>query len=156
MTLQIIGACLIALAVVLMWVSMIKRKDKRKVYLCACVAVLIIVGIIDLVLIDRQEQTISTFIRGILPGWLGVLVMIAVVLHTWSIFGVKGLVPVLIGCILGHLFWSSGGVGQEERTAPPDAAAHSHEPSWALSSLSNNNLTNPIFGTGSGWKPETL
>lgn len=105
MTLQLVGACLIGLAILLMWASMRKKKDKRTGYWYACVAVLIIVGVIDLVLLDNDAETISAFIRGKLPGFVGVLVMIAVVLHTWSIFGVKGLVPVLIGCILGHLFW---------------------------------------------------
>jgi hypothetical protein len=104
MVLQIVGACLIVLAIVLMWVSKLKSGGKTP-YLYAAVCVLVAVGVIDLVLIDSQQPTISEFIRQWLPGLWGVLAMIVVVAQTWSIFGLRGLVPVLIGCILGHLFW---------------------------------------------------
>ena len=66
MTMQIVGTCLIVLAIMLMWASKVKTGTRMR-YLVASVLVLIVVGIIDLVLLGRQEPTISAFIRSRFP-----------------------------------------------------------------------------------------
>jgi hypothetical protein len=67
--------------------------------------VLCAVGVIDLILVGTGQQTISQYIRTLFPTWLDIALMCYLVFQTWMIFKIRGLIPMALGCIYGHLFW---------------------------------------------------
>ena len=92
---QYAGMGLIGLAIVLTWL---------KLFWIALV-ILIAVGILDIGLVVVNKETISQRIHKWFPQWADTIVMVAFVAFTWWIWGVAGFLPVLMGVILGHLFW---------------------------------------------------
>jgi len=68
--------------------------------------VLIMIGLFDLYLCLTGQKTFSQRIHRLLPKWADILVMIGLLVCTWWLFGgEKMFVPVMIGVIMGHLFW---------------------------------------------------
>ena len=67
---------------------------------------LILVGIIDLILVIAGKDTISNWIHDLFPKAIDVTIMVCLLIYTWFVFGPVGFVPVLIGVIMGHIFWN--------------------------------------------------
>ena len=71
------------------------------------------VGLVDLFLVFKDNDTISQWIHRQFPSWGDVLVMIGLLIFTYVAFDqkqispVSGFLPVLMGIIIGHLFWNS-------------------------------------------------
>jgi hypothetical protein len=108
------GAALIGVAIILMWASRWvgyrspreQRTEPRLLW--ASFFVLLFVGALDLFLYLTcgGPGTVTTWIQTNLPNhWLACIgFMLFVVAHTWLIFGIRGMVPVLVGVVVGHLF----------------------------------------------------
>lgn len=94
-TLSIVGASLIFVAFVLTFFKLF----------WFALATFIAVGVIDIVLAVKKEQTISQGIHKWFPQWGDTIVMIFLLACTWAIWGVTGFLPVIMGVIIGHLFW---------------------------------------------------
>jgi hypothetical protein len=90
-----IGAGLLAIALILVWMS----------HMYISLGLLICVGFIDLYLVFKKHDTISQWIHGLFPKAIDVIIVIGLLIYTWAVFGPVGFVPVLIGVIIGHLFW---------------------------------------------------
>ena len=93
--LQIIGAIAIIVALVLTW----QAQAAYALY------TLIGVGVLDLYLHFAKKDTISQWIHHLFPRQIDVGIAITILLYTWHVFGPIGFLPVLIGVIMGHLFW---------------------------------------------------
>lgn len=90
-----LGALLIALAMLVTWLNLF----------WIALAILGIIGIIDIILAIKKEDTISQWIHSLFPQWIDYIVMGIIGFYTWMIWGVEGFLPVFIGIIIGHLFW---------------------------------------------------
>jgi len=93
-----IGAGLIVLALFLVWGSSY----------WPALSTLIAIGVIDLVLVFKKEDTISNWIHRILPKKIDTFIMIGILTYTWYLWGQEGFLPVMMGVVVGHLFWNSG------------------------------------------------
>lgn len=75
--------------------------------------ILTLIGIFDLYLYFTNQKTLSQGwgldklgINIDLPKWIFHIVLIILLMLTWWLFGgIKTFVKVLIGVIMGHLFW---------------------------------------------------
>jgi len=68
--------------------------------------VLICVGVFDLYLLHTKQPTFSQRIHRLFPKWLDIVIMCVLLGCVWWLFGGVGtFVKVLIGVIVGHLFW---------------------------------------------------
>jgi hypothetical protein len=94
--LAIFGAGLLALALALTWLEMT----------WLALGVLVLVLVVDIVLVAMKADTISRWIHRQFPKAWDMVVMILLLVYTWFVFGATGFVPVLIGVIMGHLFWN--------------------------------------------------
>jgi len=90
-----LGAALLAVALILTW----------RQYTWPALLTLIAAGGFDLYLEMDNKQTISQWIHSLWGKKVDVGIMIGILIYTWGVFGPEGFVPVLIGCIAGHLFW---------------------------------------------------
>lgn len=59
----------------------------------------------DLYLCFRDKRTISQRIHAWFPKWLDMVVLCGILGLIWWLLGPNYFVTVLIGVILGHLFW---------------------------------------------------
>jgi len=131
---QKIGALLILLATIIMWAARYKNSRRKRMSPRALLRVrdakegnsevvceqmsdprllwvsfilLVIVGVLDLILLYACEPTITNWVQSVCPThWLftyGSMLFIAT--HTWLVFGIRGLIPTLVGTIAGHFFW---------------------------------------------------
>jgi len=100
-----IGAYLICLSVLLMWASKLTKKY-RKAVLWTSFGVLIVVGVLDISLLNTGQQTITQFIQSIVPQWVGLIMVVFFVFTLGFVFGIRQMLPALLGVIAGHLFWS--------------------------------------------------
>ena len=91
-----IGAGLIALAMVLTLMSLT----------WVALAVFVVVGIVDIYLEVTDKETISQWIHRLFPKQIDIGIAIALLILTWWIWGPAGFLPVLMGVIVGHLFWN--------------------------------------------------
>lgn len=67
---------------------------------------LIMIGLFDLYLYFTGQRTFSQRIHRLLPKWADILIMIGLLVLTWWLLGgEKMFVPVMVGIIIGHLFW---------------------------------------------------
>ncbi|KKM17327.1 hypothetical protein LCGC14_1676860 [marine sediment metagenome] len=94
-----IGAGLLVAALILIW----------QIQTLYALIILVAVGIIDLILVFKKKDTISAWIHSLFPKQVDIGIMIGLGVYTWAIFGFAGFLPVCIGVIIGHLFWSEGG-----------------------------------------------
>ena len=69
-------------------------------------AALVLVGVIDVYLLVIKADTISIWVHRQFPKAWDMVIMIGLLVYTGFVFGWTGFVPVLIGVIVGHLFWS--------------------------------------------------
>jgi len=68
--------------------------------------VLICIGVFDLYLYFTKQLTISQRIHRMFPRWIDYGIMIGLLGLTWWLGGgPEAFVPVMIGVIIGHLFW---------------------------------------------------
>lgn len=63
------------------------------------------IGIFDLWLVYKDKTTISQRIHEKFNRWIDALIMVSLLATTWWIWGPGGFVPVMLGVIIGHLFW---------------------------------------------------
>jgi len=90
-----IGAGMLVAAMVLTWMSLT----------WVALGVLILVGIMDLYLEITDKETISQWIHRLFPKQIDVGIAIGLLVFTWAVWGPVGFVPVLMGVVIGHLFW---------------------------------------------------
>lgn len=69
-------------------------------------ATFVVVGIVDLILVIAKKHTISQWIHRLFPKYIDVGIMIGLLIFVWFVMGVPSFLPVLMGCIMGHLFWN--------------------------------------------------
>ena len=94
--LAIIGAGLLALALVLAWLKMTWY----------VLGALVLVGVIDIFLVIMKADTISQWLHRQFPKVWDMVILIGLLVCTWIFFGgPTSVVPVLIGVIMGHIFW---------------------------------------------------
>lgn len=68
--------------------------------------ILICIGVFDLYLYFTNQLTFSQRIHRLFPKWLDIIIMCVLLGCVWWLFGgVSTFVKVLIGVIVGHLFW---------------------------------------------------
>ena len=67
---------------------------------------LISIGIIDLVLVYKKEDTISNWIHSLFPKQIDYVIMVGILVFTWFVWGPVGFLPMMLGVIFGHLFWT--------------------------------------------------
>jgi len=91
----ITGAALLLIALVLTWLELT----------WFALAALVLVGVIDIYLVIIKADTISQWVHRQFPKVWDVVVVIGLLVFTWAVFGPTGFLPVLIGVIIGHLFW---------------------------------------------------
>ena len=89
------GAALLLIALVLTWLELT----------WFALAALILVGVVDIYLVIIKADTISNWVHRQFPKAWDMVIMIGLLVYTWAVFGPAGFVPVLIGTIVGHLFW---------------------------------------------------
>jgi len=95
--LQKIGAGLLIAALVLAWQSLT----------WFALGALILVGLVDLFLVFENKTTISQWIHQLFGKKTDIGIMIGLLVYTWHIFGgPASFVIMLIGVIMGHLFWN--------------------------------------------------
>jgi len=97
MELQMIGAGLLVVALLLTWI----RFDWIAIF------VLGIVGILDIYLLKKHKMTISELIHNLFPRSMDITLMIILLATTWWL-GPPTFLPVMVGVIIGHLLWSEG------------------------------------------------
>lgn len=68
---------------------------------------LLAIGIIDLILVAKKEDTISNFIHKAIPKKIDNLVLVGLLIFTWWMWGPEAFLPVFLGVLIGHLFWNS-------------------------------------------------
>ena len=93
--LQIVGIALIGLAFIFTYCQ----------WSWIALGTFIAVGIVDIVLAVQKQKTISQGIHKWFPQWGDTIVMVALLAFTWIVWGVTGFLPVIMGVIIGHLFW---------------------------------------------------
>jgi hypothetical protein len=94
-----IGAGLIAVSFVLMGMG------KHEYALGS----LVVVGILDLILSYKDRETITQWIHSLFLRQIDVGIMIGLLVLTWWLMGGgegTTFLPILMGCIIGHLFWN--------------------------------------------------
>jgi len=94
-SLQSIGAVFLVIAFILtifdlMWYAILS---------------LVIVGLIDIYLVVKDKQTISQRIDSLFDKKIDAGILIGLLVFTWWIWGPAGWLPVMLGVIMGHLFW---------------------------------------------------
>lgn len=67
---------------------------------------LIGIGIFDLYLYFKEQKTISQRIHCMFPKWLDIIIMVGLLVGVWKIGQQKLFIPVMLGVIIGHLFWN--------------------------------------------------
>jgi hypothetical protein len=72
----------------------------------AAAGVLVSVGVLDLVLVWRRYETISSRIHRALPKWVDYGVFIGLTVLAWYANGFEWCSVFLGGVIIGHLFWN--------------------------------------------------
>jgi len=92
-----VGAGLLGLSLVLVWFN---------AYWPALLS-LIAIGGIDLALVAKDEDTISNWIHSLFPKKTDSLIMVGILAYTWYLWGAIGFLPMMMGVIVGHLFWNS-------------------------------------------------
>jgi len=101
--LQKLGALFIFIAFILTWLNLG----------WLAIVSFVTVGLIDLFLVFKDKDTISQWIHRQFPKWGDMLVMVGLLVFTYIAFDqkqitpVSGFLPVLMGVIIGHLFWNS-------------------------------------------------
>lgn len=90
------GAGLLLAALILTWLELT----------WFALAALVLVGVIDVYLLIIKADTISNWVHRQFPKAWDMVIMIGLLVYTWAVFGPSGFVPVLIGVIMGHLFWN--------------------------------------------------
>jgi len=63
------------------------------------------IGLFDLVLYLMKKKTISQWIHRLFPKAIDIAIGILILVFTWMICGPEIFLPILVGFILGHLFW---------------------------------------------------
>lgn len=67
---------------------------------------LVIVGLLDIALaIKKGEKTLSQWFHKQFHKAIDVTIMIGLLIFTWFVFGPAGFLPIMLGVIMGHLFW---------------------------------------------------
>jgi len=92
---RIVGAALLAAAMLITWFS----------WTWVALGALLAVAAIDIALVILKKDTISQWIHSWFPKVTDAIIMVALCVFTWFIWGFPGLLPVLMGVIIGHLFW---------------------------------------------------
>lgn len=103
---QLLGAILIVMSIVLMLVTRFTGRREDSVIYWLSWACLVGVAAIDIPLFRGAETTITEFIQYSIPQIYGIVLMCGIVLLNGLLFGFKTMLPIMQGCILGHLFWS--------------------------------------------------
>jgi len=67
---------------------------------------LISIGVFDLYLYFEEQKTISQRIHRMFPKWLDISIMIGLLVGVWRIGQQELFIPVMLGVIIGHLFWN--------------------------------------------------
>ena len=93
---RLVGVVLLLLAMFLTWMA----------WTWTAFAVLIAVAVIDIFLVVKKEDTISQWIHKLFPRGVDAGIMVVIGMYTWYIWGFAGFLPVLMGIIIGHLFWN--------------------------------------------------
>ena len=63
------------------------------------------VGLVDLALVARKEQTISQKVNLAFPQWLDLTILVGLMVLLWVVAGPSVFLPALAGVTFGHLFW---------------------------------------------------
>ena len=74
--------------------------------------ILIAVGIYDLYLYFNSKRTLSQVVHAWFPKWIDALIMCGLLAATWAVWGIDGFLPVMLGVIVGHLFWYADSNGE--------------------------------------------
>ena len=90
------GAALLLIALVLTWLELT----------WFALAALVLVGVVDIYLVIIKADTISQWVHRQFPKAWDMVIMIGLLIYAWAVFGPTGFAPVLIGAIIGHLFWN--------------------------------------------------
>ena len=59
----------------------------------------------NIILFFSDEDTISQWVHRLFPRWMDVTIVVLLLIYTWYVFGFEGFTPILMGVIMGHLFW---------------------------------------------------
>jgi len=94
-----VGAGLFILVLILAWQKLV----------WVPLGLLITIGVIDLVLHFKKEETISQWIHKLFPKWLDIVIMVVLLVYTWWVWGgPAAFVPAMTWAVVGHFFWSEG------------------------------------------------
>jgi hypothetical protein len=66
---------------------------------------LVTVGLIDLVLVIADKDTVSNWIHDLFPKAIDFILMMGLLVFVWFTWGAAGFLPVIMGVVMGHLFW---------------------------------------------------
>ena len=69
------------------------------------IALLVIVGLIDLWLWYTKQETITKWVHRQFPRWGDMAVVIGILVLSWWLFGPAAFLPLCLGIVTGHLFW---------------------------------------------------
>lgn len=67
--------------------------------------ILLSVAVYDVYRYLKKKRTLSQIVHAWFPAWIDFIVMVALLVATWAIWGVRAFIPVVLGVIIGHLFW---------------------------------------------------
>lgn len=65
----------------------------------------VVVAAVDIALAFYKQKTISQAIHGAFNQRLDYAILVACLVLTWFVWDLAGFLPVLMGVVLGHLFW---------------------------------------------------
>ena len=71
----------------------------------AILAVLAVIGVYDLWLVYKKQDTISHRIHLMFPRWLDWTIMVLILGVVWWYAGVEVFTYLLLGTLVGHFFW---------------------------------------------------
>jgi len=94
-TLRKIGVVLLGAALLITWLE----------WTWVALGALLAVGVIDIVLVVKKEKTISQWIHKLFPKAIDAVIMVGIAAYTWAIWGAAGFLPIVMGIVIGHLFW---------------------------------------------------
>lgn len=69
-------------------------------------SLLVTTGGIDIYLVLNKEDTISNWIHDLFPKQIDAIIVIALMVFTWWVWGPSAFLPVFLGVTVGHLFWN--------------------------------------------------
>jgi len=97
-----LGICLLVAGLIMVFLTAFETTTVPGVALGLFIAL----GAVDIALVVAREKTISQKIHAYFPQKWDYAILAGGLILTWVVWGLVGFLPVLMGIILGHLFWN--------------------------------------------------